>query len=63
MDVEDYDVVPVVPTNQSVVVETMEAGRFTFTAYRELPPAEVTEFAVVTSAVLRGGRWKVVKGV
>lgn len=62
LEIKDYDVVPAVPANQSVVVETREVGQYTWTAYRELPPAEVTQFTVVNLAVLRGGQWKVVKG-
>lgn len=61
LEIEEYEVLPCVPSNESVVVKTRGHGQYTFTAYRELPPADITQFTVVNLAVLGEGGLKVEK--
>lgn len=53
VEINNFDVIPALPNNQSVVLVLTDGKRHTFTAYRELPTegVESTSFTIAQVAV------------
>lgn len=56
LEIDNFEVVPGVPSNMNVVLVLPGGKRHTFIAYRELPAAESTKFLVVQAGVNPGAR-------
>lgn len=57
--ISGHEVLSAVPTNKLVVLTLFNKKKHTFTAYKELPPSEVTQFTIVQTGVNPTARYDI----
>ena len=60
MEIDNFDVIPAVPSNQNVVLVLPDGKRHTFTAYRELPVegVDLTQFTIISAGINPTARYE-----